>query len=66
MRMAMSGQMIAQDRHAVHRSSSKHTANGTPWRLNWSRDMAQDLLGACADAERASLAALAVELRSSS
>ena len=30
MRMAMSGQMIAQDMHAVHRPSSKHCAKGTP------------------------------------
>jgi hypothetical protein len=26
--------------HAVQRLSSKHSAKGTPWRLNWSRDMA--------------------------
>jgi hypothetical protein len=30
MRIAESGQMIAQDMHAVQRSSSKQTANGTP------------------------------------
>jgi hypothetical protein len=39
MRIAISGQMMAQDMQAVHRSSSKQTANGTPRRLNWSRDM---------------------------
>jgi hypothetical protein len=37
--MAMSGQIIAQDMHAVHRASSKHCAKGRPWRLNWSLDM---------------------------
>jgi hypothetical protein len=37
--MAMSGQMIAQDMQAVQRDSSKQSANGTPWRLNWSLDM---------------------------
>jgi len=38
-RIAMSGQTMAQDMHAVHRGSSKHSAYGTPWRLKLSRDM---------------------------
>jgi hypothetical protein len=45
MRIAESGQIIAQDMHAVQRSSSKQSANGTPWRLNWSRDMASIFSG---------------------
>jgi hypothetical protein len=45
MRIAISGQMIAQDMHAVQRSSSKQSANGTPCRLNWSRDMASIFSG---------------------
>lgn len=37
--MAISGQMIAQDKHAVQRASSKQSAKGTPWRLNSSLDI---------------------------
>jgi len=44
-RMAMSGQMMAQDRQAVHLDSSKHSANGTPCRLKLSRDMARIFSG---------------------
>jgi hypothetical protein len=38
-RIAVSGHMMAQDMHAVHLDSSKHSAYGTPWRLKLSRDM---------------------------
>jgi hypothetical protein len=44
-RMAISGQMMAQDRHAVHLDSSKHSGYGTPWRLKLSRDMASIFSG---------------------
>jgi 5-methyltetrahydrofolate--homocysteine methyltransferase len=37
--MAESGQMMAQDMHAVHRDSSKHTEKGSPCRLNSSFDI---------------------------
>jgi hypothetical protein len=37
--IAESGQMMAQDMHAVHRGSSKQTAKGTPCRLNSLFDM---------------------------
>ena len=32
----MSGQMMAQERHAVHRPGSKHSAKGKPCRLKLS------------------------------
>jgi hypothetical protein len=44
-RMAMSGHMMAHDMHAVHLGSSKHSANGTPRRLNVLRDMARIFSG---------------------
>jgi hypothetical protein len=37
--IAESGQMMAQDMHAVHRDSSKQMANGTPCLLNSVFDM---------------------------
>jgi 5-methyltetrahydrofolate--homocysteine methyltransferase len=43
--IAESGQMIPQDMQAVHLVSSKHTAKGSPWRLNSSFDMARIFSG---------------------
>jgi 5-methyltetrahydrofolate--homocysteine methyltransferase len=43
--MAVSGQMIAQDMQAVHRSGSKQTEKGSPWRLNVSRESFSILSG---------------------
>jgi hypothetical protein len=43
--MAVSGQMIAHDMHAVHRSGSKQTENGSPCLLNSSRDSFKILSG---------------------
>jgi hypothetical protein len=45
MRIAVSGQMIAQDMHAVQRSGSKHVAKGSPCLLNCSRDRARIFSG---------------------
>jgi hypothetical protein len=44
-RMAMSGQMMAQDRHAVQRDSSKQVAYGSPCLLKESRDMVRIFSG---------------------
>ena len=58
--------MMAQDMHAVHRDSSKHTAKGSPCPVEVVFRHRDDLFRAGADAQGAALAPFTVYFRASS